>query len=60
MPEKIVFKKALDDRHTVTVVRYEPWHGVLHIKDGRKTIFSIPVGLFDFEELGSDFSPKAK
>lgn len=56
----VVLKKTLDDRHTVTLVRYEPWHGVLSIKDGRKTIFSIPVGLFDFDQLGSDFKPKAK
>jgi hypothetical protein len=60
MPEKIVFKKALDDRHTVIVLRSAPWHGKLVIKDRRKTIFGLPVGLFDFEELGSDFNIEIK
>ncbi len=60
MPEKIVFKKVLDDRHSVTVVRSAPWHGKLIIKEGRKTIFSLPIGLFDYEELGTDFKLEAK
>ncbi len=60
MTETIVFKKALDDRHTVVVTRSAPWHGKLIIKEGRKTIFSLPVGLFDYEELGSDFNINAK